>query len=854
MKSFCHYIITISALSSVCDSAPTEKGGLFKYSKGQQTILLSENGQAQAVIVIRKDAPPPAKFAAEELKEHLDQMTGAEFPVTDSIPAGKSSIVLGNFPEALKTGIDVKRIARDGYQIRTVGQTIFIAGKDDETAKSEVLFKAKTLFGKRPSRYAMERHLGAATWDFERGTLYGVYRFLEELGVRWFLPGDKGRVIPERRNLSLQAVDIHEEPAFILRNAGRATWQWYQLNGAHIRRFADVQEYEDLERDGRSLRLWLLRMRHSSEWFAFNHRPPRTELEQRYGKEHPEYFAVRPSGERDLQPQPGRTGHLCYTHPGALEITQRDVDDYFAGKDGKEMGFTTHSRTLNPFNRGWSASANYGRTVSLLPHDSFRGCECENCLEFTSKEGDRAAMHSRLVWQFVEKAANWMKDAHPEKLITCLAYSSYSERPPKLRKLPENVVVGMCPAQYARTHNTVEEAHYKDLFRMVNEWNSVNERPMLIWLHHLYRHRSERRRGVPMLLTKHLARMFKDLSKHANLATIEIDTDSIMLEHINRYVMLRILYNPNLDPEELVADYAKNFYGPGADIVLPMLKDIEARSIAVAGTYANNIDVWEKHFSQELMKEYRVRADALVAKTKGTKYATAADWFSRYFIGAMEKGRAIYVRDVKNVLARKDANVSIRQLVGEIKIDGDLNEEGWQRSSKRKFISNVDGKMTEWRTEIRFLRAPEHLYFAFTCFDPNTLTLPDRKGEADSIEFFLDPEHDHDSYYFVQIDIAGRVNYEWYFEGGGEPPDRTWRSGLARAIKRTKDRWVVEIKLPRKSIIDGLIRPDGRPWGANFGRSTGNPPRPEDRFSCWSPLLRGKFHQPDLFGHLYFAK
>jgi hypothetical protein len=31
------------------------------------------------------------------------------------------------------------------------------------------------------------------------------------------------------------------------------------------------------------------------------------------------------------------------------------------------------------------------------------------------------------------------------------------------------------------------------------------------------------------------------------------------------------------------------------------------------------------------------------------------------------------------------------------------------------------------------------------------------------------------------------------------------------------------------------------------------PPREADRYSSWSPLLRGKFHQPDLFGHLVFG-
>ncbi len=33
------------------------------------------------------------------------------------------------------------------------------------------------------------------------GTLFGVYELLEQMGVRWYMPGDIGTVIPEKRQL-----------------------------------------------------------------------------------------------------------------------------------------------------------------------------------------------------------------------------------------------------------------------------------------------------------------------------------------------------------------------------------------------------------------------------------------------------------------------------------------------------------------------------------------------------------------------------------------------------------------------------------------------------------------------------
>ncbi len=847
-------LMVLIMLPGVIGGAAAQRIGNFEFERLDRIITLAEGGQARAVIVAPEDAPNPVLFAAEELKLHLDAMTGGDFAIVTAIPDDRLAIVLGDCPQARAAGIDVDTIARDGYAIVTVGDTIFIAGRDDATDKSGALQRLRTEpFARDAGRYEMERRFGAATWDFERGTLYGAYRFLEELGVRWFFPGEHGTVIPPTPDLSVQAFSLREEPVYILRKVGQETWQWYFLDSDRLAGLVNRDEYEELGYGGEVLRLWLLRMRGSSEWFAFNHRPPRMELEQRYGAEHPEYFALRPNGERDLAPQPGRTGHLCYTEPGVLEITKRDIDAYFAGVEAAEMGLSAHRVRLNPFNRGWPASAIYGRTVSLLPHDSFIACACEDCAPHIHEEWGEDGKYSELVWQFVVRVAEWMQEAHPDALAICLAYSYYSERPPDLTGLPENVIVGMCPANYARTSRDLDPDNYADLMRMVREWSSVNDRPMLIWLHNLYRYREPRRKGIPMLLTGLYERLFRDLAEHANLMHVEQDADSIMLEHLNRYVMLRLLYNPNLEAEEIIADYARSFYGPGAQIVSDMLADIEARGNAAAVADASSTAVWEEYFTEEVVSGYREQTNRLLEATADTRFADAADLFSRWFVGEIERGRELYVHNVKEVAESPGGRVSIRALVGEITINGVLDEEGWERSSRVSFVNNIDGEPTQFRTELRQLRAPENLYFAFTCYDPNAAALPTKEGETDSVEIFLDPQHDHDSYYWLWIDNAGRM-LDWHIPGGGEPTDEDWESGAEIATRLYDDRWVVEVRLPRASMTDGLQTPDGRPWGANFCRSMRNPPQPRDQFSGWSPLLRGKFHQPDLFGHIFFVK
>ena len=197
-----------------------------------------------------------------------------------------------------------------------------------------------------------------AALDFERGTLYGVYRFLEELGGRWFLPGPLGAVSSGHRQLPRQ------------RQRGR-------IRRARLRRPRPAAVAAAQPRLVRVVRL----------------QPP-----------------AQPSGVGETLRQ------------GASRI-----DAYFAGRTAREMGMSDHQVALNPHNRGWSAYATYGRSVSLLPHDSFTGCQDQGCLAVTREDLPFTQRHSRLVWPFVIRVAEWIQQAHPEAFVINLAYASYTE-------------------------------------------------------------------------------------------------------------------------------------------------------------------------------------------------------------------------------------------------------------------------------------------------------------------------------------------------------------------------------------------------------------------------------------------
>ena len=141
-------------------------------------LVLAENGKSDYRIVLADDASPSTKHGAEELQSFLEQMTGAKLPiVSDQQPLGEREIILGDNAhlKAVGAAVDFASLGTEGYVIRTVGERLVIAG-------------------------------GAL-----RGTMYGVYGFLEDhLGCRWFAPGVSR--IPKSARLALGPIDDLQVP------------------------------------------------------------------------------------------------------------------------------------------------------------------------------------------------------------------------------------------------------------------------------------------------------------------------------------------------------------------------------------------------------------------------------------------------------------------------------------------------------------------------------------------------------------------------------------------------------------------------------------------------------------------
>ena len=149
-------------------------------------------------IVVSANAAYATRLAAEELNFFLKGVLGEALPVVGKRTDGKTAIVLGGEPVPLN---------RDEYVIEADTNVLRIFGNDDDVADVN----------------ATAALPGEAIWQpcFRRGTLFGVYAFLERFaGVRMYFPGELGTCVPSAERIAVPEGRIVESPAFSVRRYG----------------------------------------------------------------------------------------------------------------------------------------------------------------------------------------------------------------------------------------------------------------------------------------------------------------------------------------------------------------------------------------------------------------------------------------------------------------------------------------------------------------------------------------------------------------------------------------------------------------------------------------------------------
>jgi len=329
-------------------------------------LILVNSGASDYVIIKGAACSPSETTAAAELQKYIAQISGKTLELkTDATQVAAHEIIVGKTNRESESTFTVDRAALgdEGFMVKAVGEKLVIAGGE------------------------------------LRGTLYGVYTFLEQdLGCRWFTPSVS--VIPNKSTVKIDAtLNYTQKPVFEYRYQDwnctlDETWRVKQK----MNEGADYPEY------GGTL------------FYANGCHSMSSLLPDTYFDKYPEYFSYRE--DKDARTLDQR----CLTNPKVLEIVTQSVKDALLASPR-------------------------ARIVSITQNDNGGYCQCDNCKAMDKLYGGPSGTN---IW-FVNQVAAALEGEFPNVEFDTFAYQ-YTRTPPKNIVPRDNVIVRLCSIECCFSH------------------------------------------------------------------------------------------------------------------------------------------------------------------------------------------------------------------------------------------------------------------------------------------------------------------------------------------------------------------------------------------------------------------
>jgi hypothetical protein len=483
-------------------------------------LKLVENGRSAYAIVVAPDASPSERHGAEELQMFLEKMSGAKLPI--STATWPLMILVGNSPALEKLHLDIPfaELGKEGFALKTAGRHVVIAG------------------GRL------------------RGSMYGVYTFLEKLGCRWFT--SQLSRIPTRPTIAIGPLNEIQKPAFEYRepHLGEALDRdWAarnKTNGSFQRLDAAVGS--------------------KVQYYPFVHTFDRLVAPGCYFQEHPEYFSL-------IDGRRAAVGQLCLTNPDVLRI-----------------GVETVER--------WIEANPEATIISVSQNDRNGYCECDNCRRVEREEG---GAHSGPLLRYVNALAEQIGKKHPDKLIDTLAYT-YTEVPPATTRPRPNVRIRLCPIAACEAH-PYEECPYNAYFmKNLRAWSKITDR-LYIW-HYITNF------AHYLLPFPDFDELAADLAMYKRQGVVGVFLEGAVTKgggadnaELRSYVIAKLLWDPGADLNKLVDEFLETCYSKAARPMRAYF-DLLHRQVR-AGEGGRHVWIWDPPAAPYLNDEFLARAREL---------------------------------------------------------------------------------------------------------------------------------------------------------------------------------------------------------------------------------------------------
>ena len=451
---------------------------------GDPAMLALIGGSAREAVIRLPEKPAPAEnLAARELAEHLKAITGVALPVTSGPqPASAIPIRIGKAaPAALVEAIPDPAVeAAFAYRVTPDG----------------IDFRGAT----------------------PEGTANAVYHFLESLGVRWFMPGEIGRVVPEADTLEIPLGLTVETPDFRHREFQHVSRRlpWWKRNGL---------SHEQWRRGA-----------HGFPGIPNPRHPNRRKL----FREHPEWFALI-DGKR-VNKQMDLSNEALFEH--VVAATKRFWEK---NPDRDRIGI------------GPDDGYGYSQDPGSLAMDSGR----------THPWNGQPSYTDRYI-RFINRVIEAVEPEYPGKQYHFYVYQSHI-LPPTVE--PHPAIVGItAPINFDRIHGidnprSLDRAGYA---KIMEEW--AEQLPLMAERGYYFNLADP---GLPFSKIHTLEALMRTTKELGFIAHTPETKATWPSNGPTLYVAAKMYWDAEADPYAILEDYAERFFGPAAEPMHRYLLEVD---------------------------------------------------------------------------------------------------------------------------------------------------------------------------------------------------------------------------------------------------------------------------------------
>lgn len=427
-------------------------------------------------IVVSRQASKSEKTAAQEFARYLRDISRATFPIVHTPSADRHHIFVGYDKVSPETG-EPFAPEDDSFTYYTVGDDLHILGGS------------------------------------ERGTMYGVFSFLEQqLGVHWYTPDYTH--LPSIATYTLPVLNHTEHPAIGYRN----DFYYTSINTAEWRAHNRLNENMAIQGDryGRTHSYWGI---HTLGSFI---------TASRYFRSHPEYFSLVKGKRIDK-------GQLCLTNPDVLSIVTDTIRKIMRQKP-----------------QYW--------VYDVSQNDNDNCCECADCKRIEQRYGG----HSGLVLWFTNQVADAVRDEFPDKYIGTFAYR-YTRQAPKDIVPASNVVIRLCNIECCFSHPLDGCPENRSFVKDYDDWMRLTDR-IYIWDYvTIFRAYLCPFPNFGVLAPN--IRFFRDRGCLGIFEEGQHQSNWGEFSELRQWILSRLLWDPDQNTDELARQFICDYYGPAASLV-----------------------------------------------------------------------------------------------------------------------------------------------------------------------------------------------------------------------------------------------------------------------------------------------